>query len=188
MIYMKRRGVIHRDISVENLMVEADNHQNGVLIDLDIAARVKDGDRILRPVLTHAGTLGFRAIGLLLEGTHYPTRTLYRDELESFYYALLYIQMHYRDGKRLPIHDKTLWWNIARDDVYGLGMRKLGGLNRPIPECPLRDWLLGLQKLFFEALVVQDHHKRREQGLPRVDDETMGGYLTYHNFIQACAL
>ena len=167
-------------------MVDAANHRRGVLIDLDIAARVRDGDQILHPVLPHAGTLGFRGIALLMEGTHYPTRAVYRDELESFYYALLYIQIHYRDGRRLPIHDETGWWSMFRGKVAGVGMRKLGGLDRPIPECPLRDWLLGLQNLFFDAYVLRKFDKGVNR--PIVDDATLGGRITYDNFVALCPL
>lgn len=170
-------------------MVDATNHHRGVLIDLDIAARIKvDRGQPLRPILPHAGTLEFRAYAVLSEGTHYPTRLAYRDELESFYYVLLYIQLHYRDGRRLPIHEQTRWGIIHHGDIGGLSERKLGSLNRPIPECPLRDWLLGLQKLFYEGLIEQRHRYHEAGKRRKLDDETRGGVLTYHNFMKTCSL
>ena len=123
---------------------------------------IREGDQRLEPVLTYAGTLGFRGIDLLLEGTHYPTRAMYRDDLESFFYVLYYIQVHYRDGRRLPIHDATRWWKVVNDNIEGLGEEKLGWLiSRPVPDSPLSpDWLVPLHNLLKHAYNARgDFHK-----------------------------
>lgn len=168
----EKAGILHRDVSVENLMVDATDHRCGILIDLDIAARVQDGDQTLHPILTHAGTLGFRSIELLRQSTHYPTRALYEDDLESFFYALYHVQTLYHDGRRLPIHDKKRWWHTISPDRIGLlAARKLMDLREPIPDCPLGEWLAGLQKLLASV------------HLPRDDEEV---HLTYRAFMDRC--
>lgn len=161
----KKAGILHRDISLENLMVDANNHRRGILIDLDIAARIRDGDKVLQPAMTYAGTLGFRSIDLLEEGTHYPTRAMYRDDLESFFYVLYYIQTFYHDGNRLPIHDRTGWWNLFGDDVESLGGQKRGWLiSTSIPDsAPTSEWLVPLHELIKHAYQARrDFRKRKE--------------------------
>ena len=49
-------------------MVDANDHSVGVLIDLDLAVRLKDGERLLPFEPVPAGTLPFRAIDILWPG------------------------------------------------------------------------------------------------------------------------
>lgn len=168
-------------------MVDARDHQRGVLIDLDIAARVKDGNKPLRPVLTHAGTLGFRGIDVLRADTHYPNRAVYRDDLESFYYVLFYLQTFYRDGKHLPIHDRTGWWDILEGDIHGLGMRKLQSLSMPIMsalETPLAAWLEPLRELFLHGYEARDDDPEKWSARR---ESSLDGRVTYENFMKICA-
>ena len=167
----EKAGILHRDISLENLMVDPNNHRKGILVDLDIAARVRDGDKRLNPVLTYAGTLPFRGIDLLREDTHYPTRAVYRDDLESFFYVLFYIQKYYRDGRRLPTHD-TLRWSAGDEpgDIADLGTRKLGWLwSTSIPESPLRsDWVAPLRDF-----IVHAYEARRDFNVRKMEQQTI---------------
>lgn len=134
-------------------MVDVNDHRRGILIDLDVAARIRDGDVHLYPVLTYAGTLPFRGIDLLREGTHYPTRAMYRDDLESFFYVLLYIQKYYRNGQRLPAHDTLGWSNLRQLDIQDLASQKRAWLrSATIPDSPLAaEWLVPLHTLFENA-------------------------------------
>ena len=145
-------------------MVDANNNRRGILIDLDIAARVREGDKRLDPVLTYAGTLGFRAVDLLLENTHYPTRAMYRDDLESFFYALFYIQRHYRNGHRLPAQDPLEWMSLGEGTVATLGNNKSQWLFKThVSDSPLaHDWLGPLQILLRRA-----HAARRKFWIAR---------------------
>lgn len=173
-------------------MVDANDHKKGILIDLDIAARVRDGDTVLSPNLTYAGTIGFRSIDLLDTNTHYPTRTLYRDDLESFFYVLLYVLRFYRDGKRLRDPDNSGWWEVD-GQIEDIGSLKLGFLSDPsiqrLPNSPLTAaWLLPLRSLIAEA-----YRSRGKTKLKRVDgqrqrwsdeqEETLNGMFTYASFM-----
>lgn len=143
-------------------MVDVSDYSRGVLVDFDIAARVRDGDKVLEPVLTYAGTLPFRSIDLLYTGTHYPTRAMYRDDLESFFYVLVYIQKYYLDGHRLPTHDTLGWSNIGEGGIRSLATQKRAWLrSATITESPLAsEWLEPLHSLFKDAYLAQEQFER----------------------------
>jgi serine/threonine protein kinase len=62
----KKAGILHRDISIGNLMVDTSNPAQGILIDLDFAARVAEhGDPLDGETFPPAGTLNFHAYDLL---------------------------------------------------------------------------------------------------------------------------
>lgn len=166
-------------------MVDAADHKRGILIDLDIAARVKDGSQVLYPSLTYAGTLGFRSIDLLDQATHFPNRAVYRDDLESFYYALLYIQKFYRGGSRLPIHDTFGWWDLSSGGMTGIGIRKLAQLGRDhvTAEAPLYTWLVHLRSLLSHAYSVRNHDSR---SWSPAREATLDNRLTYDTFMGVC--
>ncbi|WVN88935.1 uncharacterized protein L203_106461 [Cryptococcus depauperatus CBS 7841] len=82
-------GFLHRDISINNLMIDEDN-DNAFLIDLDLAIKV------LRIGASGAkgktGTKVFMAIGVLQGDEH-----SFMHDLESFFWVLFWICIHY-DG------------------------------------------------------------------------------------------
>lgn len=167
-------------------MVDANNHKRGILIDLDIAARTRDGNNRFEPTLTHAGTLGFRSIDLLRTDTHYPTRAMYRDDLESFYYVLFFIARYYRDGVRLPIHNHVGWWD-ERWGIKGIADVKRGLQTEPngegLPDSPLSDsWLRPLRHLFRTGY-LQNRRQWRDQ-----EEQTMGGHVTFHSFFSIISI
>ncbi len=82
-------GILHRDISINNLMVDSERPDIGVLIDLDFAAHDRDADTGARFDLPSmpGGTLLFRAIDLC--ATDPLPRSFYRHDLESFFLGTL---------------------------------------------------------------------------------------------------
>ena len=87
----EKAGILHRDISINNLMVDPSDRSRGILIDLDMAARDKDPDSGLKLELPPlpGGTVPFRAADLC---DHDPLpRTLYRHDLDSCPYGWLCI-------------------------------------------------------------------------------------------------
>jgi hypothetical protein len=71
-------------------MVLPDEPTQGVLIDLDIAARVDEkGAPLDNFPLPYPGTIGFRAVDLIKPDP--PTQSFYRHDLESFFYTLVWI-------------------------------------------------------------------------------------------------
>lgn len=188
----EKAGVLHRDISIGNLMVDASDPSQGVLIDLDFAARVGEhGNPSDGETFPPAGTVNFRAFDLLTPEK--PLKAYYRHDLESFLYTLLWIQMHYRDGKKLnnPVsksfdfHFDTTW-GVTKSRKRGF---LLGGCydDDQLPPTSLRDeWLMPLRRLFGEALDAETNafvsHRDGEGAL--LDRDTFGGRITYETFAE----
>ena len=157
----EKTGVLHRDISPGNLMVDASKPTQGVLIDLDFAARVDvHGNPSEGGTFPHAGTLQFRAFKLVT--LEKPPKAYYRHDLESFFYALLWIQNHYEDGKRIDSPEASRYdfefngsWESTQSNKHGF----LLCWDLPIAELSptsLRDqWLTPMRRLFGEALDME---------------------------------
>src|SRR3954469_23664692 len=88
---LHKAGILHRDISVNNVLVnEKDN--SGFLIDLDLAIREK---RL--KACDKTGTKVFMAIGALSGQQH-----SFMHDLESFFWVLFWICIHYSGPKEAP--------------------------------------------------------------------------------------
>lgn len=89
-----RHGVLHRDISLSNILIpltpRADGAR-GILIDLDLAVCLSDTADAMAHHRT--GTMQFMAIGALSREPH-----TYRHDLESFFYVFLWVCVHYVPG------------------------------------------------------------------------------------------
>ncbi|KAK2812935.1 hypothetical protein FQN50_000956 [Emmonsiellopsis sp. PD_5] len=103
----KSAGMIQCDISPRNLLVNEDNHNpswRAFLIDLDLAIRVeRDGFSGARG---KTGTRAFMAIGVL-----YGEKHSFMHDLESFFWVLFWICIHYDGpdkGREVPRFEK---WN-----------------------------------------------------------------------------
>ena len=85
-------------------MVDAANPGVGVLIDLDLAARVDT----LRESSEHAGTLPFMAIDLLPESP--PIKRYYRHDLESFFWVIVWAVVGQAQGHAHPAVEYVRWY------------------------------------------------------------------------------
>jgi hypothetical protein len=187
----EKAGILHRDISIGNLMVDISNPAQGVLIDLDFAARVAEhGNPPGGEAFPPAGTVNFRAFDLLTADK--PLKAYYRHDLESFFYTLLWIQMHYRDGKELHHpganrfdFDFRKTWGVTQDQKAGFLLTgcRTGGYQ--LSPTSLRDqWLVPMRRLFGEAIraetdAVWSHIEGKGA---RLDRDTFGGRITYETF------
>ncbi|PLW45203.1 hypothetical protein PCANC_11285 [Puccinia coronata f. sp. avenae] len=157
-------GYLHRDISLNNLMV--DNQTNDVnlksfLIDLDVAIKypiIKDEDRHAR-----TGTKVFMSAGLLLQENSHN----HLDDLESFFWVLIWICIHYPRDQRRP--NVVTNWNQL--DSTTLGVIKDSYLSNPhrlmvlfTPQYresqPLHDCIATF------AEIISSHHKNRNDEHP----------------------
>jgi serine/threonine protein kinase len=82
----QKAGLLHRDISIGNLVVRKDGR--GMLIDLDLAA--KEERSSASGAKGRTGTRAFMAIGVLQNRQH-----TYTHDLESFFWVLFWICIHY---------------------------------------------------------------------------------------------
>jgi len=170
--------------------VDASKPTQGVLIDLDFAARVDaHGNPAEGKTFPHAGTLQFRAFELVT--LEKPPKAYYRHDLESFFYTLLWIQSHYKGGKRIDSPEASCYdfdFNRSWESTQSRKRGFLSCFNRRGSELipsPLRDeWLTPMRRLFGEALwakteAVVSHQEGRGELLDR---ETFGGRVTYETF------
>ncbi|KAI0837480.1 hypothetical protein F5Y06DRAFT_297335 [Hypoxylon sp. FL0890] len=108
-----KAGLLHRDISINNLMINEGNKESSLssfLIDLDLAIKV---DRVgASGAKGITGTRAFMAIGVLMGEDH-----TFMDDLESFFWVLFWICIHCRgpgqQGKATTEFEK---WNYLNTE------------------------------------------------------------------------
>ncbi|KAJ5987637.1 hypothetical protein N7522_011885 [Penicillium canescens] len=112
-------GILHRDISINNLMINEDKENpswSSFLIDLDLAIREqRDG---VSGATGKTGTRAFMAIGSLLGEKH-----SFMHDLESFFWVIFWICIHYEGpgkGRVVARFDK---WNFVDTEELA-GMKK----------------------------------------------------------------
>ncbi|KAK0628461.1 hypothetical protein B0T17DRAFT_490701 [Bombardia bombarda] len=109
---LRDAGVLHRDISINNLMINEDRDNPSwpsFLIDLDLAIR-EDRDHA-SGAKGKTGTRAFIAIGALLGEQH-----SFMHDLESFFWVLFWICIHY-DGPGGDVGPTEFeGWNYESDD------------------------------------------------------------------------
>ncbi|KAF5962908.1 hypothetical protein FBULB1_13735 [Fusarium bulbicola] len=122
-----KAGFLHRDISVNNLMINEDVDNPSwpsFLIDLDLT--IKQSREAASGARGKTGTRAFMAIGALLGEQH-----SFMHDLESFFWVLFWICIHY-DGpdrsRAVPQFDK---WNYA--DMEELG--QVGNSDKGVDLC-----------------------------------------------------
>ncbi|KAH7007912.1 uncharacterized protein B0I36DRAFT_370622 [Microdochium trichocladiopsis] len=88
---LRKAGFLHRDISINNLMINEDDDNiswRSFLIDLDLA--VREQRQSASGAKGKTGTRAFMAIGALLGEQH-----SFMHDLESFFWVLFWICIHY---------------------------------------------------------------------------------------------
>ncbi|EFY93980.1 Protein kinase-like protein [Metarhizium robertsii ARSEF 23] len=115
--HLHKVGLLHRDISINNLMMNEDEKNpswTAFLIDLDLAVRgQREGASGAKG---KTGTRAFMAIGALLDDEH-----SFMHDLESFFWVLFWICIHYNgpdDGKPVPRYEN--WNYVDTDDLAAL--------------------------------------------------------------------
>ncbi|KAF4475327.1 hypothetical protein CGGC5_v016054 [Colletotrichum fructicola Nara gc5] len=108
-----KAGILHRDISINNLMINEDSGNPSwpaFLIDLDLAIREqREGASGAKG---KTGTRAFMAIGALLGEQH-----SFMHDLESFFWVLFWICVHYDgDGKDVGPTEFDRW-NYENDNM-----------------------------------------------------------------------
>ncbi|CAE6455433.1 unnamed protein product [Rhizoctonia solani] len=117
-LYTKAK-ILHRDVSVNNLMVKKANPSEGVLIDLDLGHEIPSYGSQYGPTSLHrTGTLPFMALDLLHGESKYPH--FHRHDLESFVYVFFWIIGKYDSGVETSKELFRSWcegnWTTIRSD------------------------------------------------------------------------
>jgi hypothetical protein len=120
---LQREGILHRDISVNNLMINEDEENPSwpaFLIDLDLA--IKEQRVGVSGANGKTGTRAFMAIGALMGEKH-----SFMHDLESFFWVIFWICIHYEgpgNGRVVARFDN---WNFA--DTEELADSKKGAIS-----------------------------------------------------------
>ncbi|KAJ6571741.1 hypothetical protein B0H19DRAFT_1023206 [Mycena capillaripes] len=130
------KGILHRDISFNNLLLSSNPDANGVLIDFDMAKRMQDiianqgteGD-------SRTGTRAFQSVKVLLRNDKLGHHD-HMDDLESVFYVLFYV-LYGHDLRGRILHDlpdDLKHWTDPFLDPIALGNLKKGFLrDRIVP-------------------------------------------------------
>ncbi|CRK44023.1 hypothetical protein BN1723_016302 [Verticillium longisporum] len=117
---LHKAGLLHRDISINNLMINEDDTNSSwpaFLIDLDLAIREqRDGPSGARG---KTGTRAFMAIGALLGEQH-----SFMHDLESFFWVIFWICIHYTGPDESRVVARFDKWNYF--DTEELATSKTG--------------------------------------------------------------
>jgi hypothetical protein len=168
--------ILHRDISFNNLMPrKEDGNVYAVLNDLDLAVSV-DVKNNLKLAKQSTGTGPFMAIDLLRRD---PTVHMYRHDLESLFYVLIWITSRFHNGKEIadpPLHD----W-LESDNPFLVKSTFI--LNVPFQPTEgfesFRSWVSFIHQIFIDGL-----RARAQANLLKNDfaDDTFGGSVTFDTF------
>ncbi|KAJ3751178.1 hypothetical protein DFH05DRAFT_1388325 [Lentinula detonsa] len=207
----KNGGYLHRDISETNLMIDRDGDDAvvGVLCDWDLSSAVDDDGVVTSSNATHrTGTYPFLATDLLAEK---PPVHLYRHDLESFFYILIWAGLHYSfDGEAAKYHvhnEVKIWMDAqrhadARKDKESLFLgSKKNSKNifdhfHPDFKPLVKQWVRPLWKLFRRAFKKAVNREDLDDSDASADSDssgdasddfhiTLGGILTFENFMEA---
>ncbi|KAH7016034.1 uncharacterized protein B0I36DRAFT_41579 [Microdochium trichocladiopsis] len=110
----QQAGLLHRDISINNLMIRG---EKGFLIDLDLA--VTEQREEASGAHGKTGTRAFMAIGALLGEQH-----SFMHDLESFFWVLFWICIHHTGPEESRVVPRFEKWNYV--DTEELAGMKLG--------------------------------------------------------------
>ncbi|KAH8743581.1 hypothetical protein F5883DRAFT_40734 [Diaporthe sp. PMI_573] len=103
----RKAGLLHRDISLNNLMIDKDNR--GFLIDLDLA--INEQRVGTSGAKGKTGTWAFMAIGALQGEQH-----SFMHDLESFFWVLFWICIHFDGPTKDRVVSRFDKWNYVDTD------------------------------------------------------------------------
>lgn len=171
--------IIHRDISVSNLMFQRINGQlYGVLNNFDLAVFHEREERSTSKQRT--GTKPYMATDLLVAN---PPKHLYRHDLESFLYVLVFLTCDTRSS--------TLgkWEELGTDALAAAKDSAISNVGFP-PQKPsllkFDAWTRNLHKMFATGIFARSIHALTVGRAPvEFDNKTLGNNVTFDTFAEA---
>jgi hypothetical protein len=174
-------------------MVLPDEPTQGVLIDLDIAARVDEkGAPLDNFPLPYSGTIGFRAVDLIKPDA--PTQSFYRHDLESFFYTLVWIAQSRTDISP-EVRHSTWFGGRTWDELEGckFGFLAQRDTDNGLPKVDgMTHVLRRLRTIFARGLRARrnwadDNLLNKLRGGGGIggtfDETTLGGMVTFERFM-----
>ncbi|MCJ1345689.1 hypothetical protein MMC31_003898 [Peltigera leucophlebia] len=131
---IQKGNILHRDISVNNLIItdaKDENGPKGMLIDLDLAQELDQGSGRARH---RTGTMEFMAIEVLSG----PVTHTYRHDLESFFYVFLWVVIG-SGQEGLPRNSRLRsWYRGTYTDIATTKRGHMTQLDDIVAEFPRR--------------------------------------------------
>ncbi|KAI0903609.1 hypothetical protein F4823DRAFT_267708 [Ustulina deusta] len=151
---LRKAGLLHRDISINNLMINEDEENPSwpsFLIDLDHAIKEQQREGVTG-ARGMTGTRAFMAIGVLCGEEH-----SFMHDLESFFWVLFWICIHYNGpGEDIGSTEFERWYYESNDTLAAL---KKGRISDE------RDYMKGAERTFtpyYQPLIPWVNRLRRE--------------------------
>ncbi|KAF6755720.1 hypothetical protein DFP72DRAFT_811237 [Ephemerocybe angulata] len=199
----KRGGVLHRDLSEDNIMISrrGGGGPKGLLNDWDMASFVEALKDPASSAHNRTGTLPFTALDIIYPTTLtvHPREHWYRHDLESFFWILVWAAIHYNLKEKTrdkEIHPSLVPW--TSDDVDTHAFAKIVFLRpwddraklafddiKPGFEEVLEDWIDPLRKLIKDSRESYGVALAKRLPSDTFDYSTCGGAFTFETFMAA---
>ena len=167
-----------------------DGKVKGIVNDWDMASILNDAGEVPTSAAKHrTGTIPFMARDLLVSN---PPPHLYRHDLESFFFVLVWAAIHYdlTNRIRLDTVQRLKQWNaelsVALDAKVSFIMETSDDVLDFVRE-EMREVLGWIDPLLdlFRAATLSKPKKRDFKAVAEYDYATYGGRLTFHTFMAA---
>ena len=173
--------ILHRDISLKNLMLrkEGDNVY-AVLNDLDLAV---SADVKSTSSKHHTGTKPFMAIDLIHPD---PTVHMYRHDLESLFYILVWITSRFNDGQEIADPPLQEW--ADNGDLILVEKKRSFFMSMPPRRTEQFEsfgrWIVSMQTMFRDGFSLKTKYLAEllEASSLFFEDEMFGGLVTFDKF------
>jgi len=190
-------GVLHRDISLGNLLINSngDAGDRGILIDFDNAVRIDDTSPYAQKYIVVSKRLFIQSTDdwlgsarvhiVLCPGSYYKKKGThtYSDDLESFFYVLTWIVAVYESPGILhnPIPELASFWDHQSSHAL-----ESGYLTEPYSPRPTSDWFGEEIKALIHRLWCWFRARHDERKRPLSERDPDKDYNEYLAEIQKC--